>query len=135
MGGHDHEENVILGTITKNFSFREFRCPCRYPCEVSDGQAIDLGLVHKLQEIRDRYGAPLVVSSGCRCVAHNGFVGGALASQHLAAMGCRAADILVESSIDRAVLVRLALEVDLTVGVSKKFIHLDNRSGQLLFLY
>ena len=104
-------------------------------CILSDGSGIDLLLVDKLQALRDSFGAALTITSGCRCVAHNSAVGGALTSQHLGAMGCRAADLLVRYPSDRATVIGIALHLGLSVGVNKGFIHVDNRKEQILFLY
>ena len=46
-----------------------------------------------LQNIRDHFGAPVVITSGYRTAAHNKSVGGAAYSQHLYG---RAADIRVQ---------------------------------------
>ena len=49
-------------------------------------------LVEYLQKIRDRFGKPIIISSGYRCERHNRSVGGATASKHKAGM---AADIMI----------------------------------------
>lgn len=81
-----------------------------------------------LDELRHRYGAPLVISSGYRCPEHNARVSSTgLAGPHTT--GC-AADIQVARTEAFKVL-RLALEmVEFTgVGIAQKgaarFIHLD----------
>jgi uncharacterized protein YcbK (DUF882 family) len=40
-------------------------------------------LICALQEIRDRYGAPVIINSGYRSVEHNRAVGGSSNSQHI----------------------------------------------------
>ena len=73
--------------LSKNFRVREFACRDR-----SDPVFVDSVLVEILQDIRDHFGAPVVITSGYRTAAHNKAVGGAPYSQHCYG---RAADIRV----------------------------------------
>ena len=58
-----------MGDLTKNFSRKEFRCPCgRRKC---DAAPLDMRLVVELQKLRDMIGHPITVTSGCRCKQHN----------------------------------------------------------------
>lgn len=66
--------------LSKNFHADEFRCRCadagKYKpgtqSEYCGGLAIvQPVLVEKLQELRDRFGAPVVITSGYRCPAYN----------------------------------------------------------------
>ena len=117
--------------ITKDFSFQEFACKCG-KCSYADGYQVNRNLVNRLQEIRDHIGEPLRVTSGLRCFEHNKNVGGSETSFHLVG---RAADIVCTDSVRRYRIVKKALEVGLTVGINKTFIHLDNRGHSKLFLY
>jgi len=74
--------------LSKNFRVREFACK-----DGSDEVKIDDELVALLQAVRDRFGRPVVITSGYRTQAHNRAVGGAANSQHLYG---RAADVRVE---------------------------------------
>ena len=65
--------------ITKNFNRKEFTCKCGCGLDV-----INIGLVHRLQVIRDIVQLPMIINSGCRCQDHNRAVGGASVSYHLA---------------------------------------------------
>ncbi len=117
--------------ITKNFSTHEFRCRCE--CGLDD---IDLDLVKKLQIIRDLYGRPMSISSGCRCDSHNENVGGEPYSYHLQ---CKAADIRISkyNRDGRVLVIQKSLELGLSVGINDFFLHLDIRpvSQQRVFLY
>jgi len=83
--------------LTKNFTLNEFTCSatanrkgiCNEPTTavISNLQRL---CQQVLQPIRDRYGKPIVVSSGYRCPALNKAVGGVKNSDHM--YGC-AADI------------------------------------------
>lgn len=57
-----------------------------------------------LQPIRDKWGAPIVVTSGYRCPELNKAVGGAKTSQHLAG---EAADIKVGGKVENKKLFRV----------------------------
>ena len=67
-----------MGDLTKNFSRKEFACKCG--CGFDD---INIGLVNRLQVIRDIIQVPIIINSGCRCKTHNKFIGGASISFHL----------------------------------------------------
>ena len=54
---------------------------------------VDPELVRKLQQLRDRIGKPISITSGYRCLAHNKAVGGDAQSQPYMV---KAADIIVE---------------------------------------
>ncbi len=120
-----------MGNITKNFSFSELSCPCG-KCSFVDGYRIDRNLVRDLQEIRDHLGKAIKINSGLRCDSHNRSVGGVSGSYHLTG---RAADIHCTSSIDRRIIVKMALNLGLTTGIADTLIHLDNRDKGIIFLY
>ena len=80
----------------KWFKLDEFKCRC---CEsngtlqaVSNTKAL---VENVLDPARERYGGPVTVNSGYRCVKHNREVGGVAVSQHLRgeAADIRCADI------------------------------------------
>jgi len=121
-----------MGDITADWSWNEFGCRCG-KCKYSDGYQIDLELVKKLQIIRDVYGKPMKVNSGIRCPAHNFNEGGRPLSYHLPSQDCKAADIAMTNRKGRIVIVRKALELGMSVGIYKTFIHLDNRLNQTIF--
>ena len=82
--------------LTKNFNRREFESSTtaanykinnKIPLEYEDNL---MRLARMLQKIRDKYGKPIVISSGYRCPELNKKVGGVASSQHTCAS---AADI------------------------------------------
>jgi zinc D-Ala-D-Ala carboxypeptidase len=112
------------------FSISEFACRCG-KCE----NHIDLGFVRELDELRHRYGRPLIVSSGYRCPAHNSKVSNTgRTGPHTTG---KAADLLVDRG-DAFQLLRLAMGMSFTgIGLQQKgsgrFLHLDtlpNAPGQ-----
>jgi len=75
------------GQITKDFSAEEFACKGTGEVKVSDE------LVHRLQQLRDYLGVPVVITSGYRSPEHNASVNGAPNSRHISG---EAADIQAE---------------------------------------
>jgi uncharacterized protein YcbK (DUF882 family) len=109
--------------LTRNFSAEEFECKCCGKNEVS------YELVKRLQWLRDRFGKPLVITSGYRCDSHNKNVGGKRNSKH--ALGL-AADVLTVNmtSSELHTFLKLIFEFDFRgVGIASTFIHLDIRDG------
>jgi hypothetical protein len=119
--------------ISKNFTYRELGCKCGTGCAYANGQNIDPNLIIKLQKIRNDYAYPMTVNSGIRCPKWNAEVGGRPGSHHLPAQGCCAVDIHMTDRRGRAILVRRGLELGLSIGVYKVFIHLDNRLNQIIW--
>ena len=66
----------------KWFSMNEFECHCG--CRMPDSAKANIvALVEQvLDPARERYGKPVCVNSGYRCVRHNAVVGGVANSQH-----------------------------------------------------
>lgn len=106
-----------MGDLTKNFSRKEFACPC---CGKDD---ISLTLVETLQFIRDKAG-PLHINSGVRCPAHNKSIGGKPKSSHLKGL---AVDIRCKASTKRFKILRavFSLLIFPRIGPGPGFIHLD----------
>ncbi len=109
------------GMLSKNFNRSEFACK---HC----GQVIvSPELVRKLQELRDRLGRPVTITSGYRCQVHNRAVGGASQSQHM--LGT-AADIVV-SGMTPAQVAQVAEGIGFGgIGRYKTFTHVDVRAGK-----
>lgn len=64
--------------ISKNFKRKEFACKCG-----CDYDSINPKLIPVLEDMREYFGKPVIVNSGCRCETHNRNVKGAPNSQHL----------------------------------------------------
>ena len=117
--------------MTKYFKLHEFSCRCGC-CKNN----IDVGLVFLLNELRERVGIPLVITSGCRCEPYNTLVGGADSSSHVEGF---AADIKALSSGTRYRIVEAAFDIKFArIGIAKTFIHLDidfTKPQDVLWLY
>lgn len=104
------EQDGIAGPITNNardnqylswndikyFKKEEFTCKCG--CGLNN---INLKLVKILDEIRERLGVPLIVTSGTRCSKHNQNVQGVPNSRHVSG---KAADIVARGKNKNEVL-------------------------------
>ena len=78
----------------KHFKQSEFACKCG--CGFNN---INLNLVKILDEIREYFGQPMTITSGCRCAKHNAKVSGSVSnSRHISG---KASDIKVRN-IDKA---------------------------------
>jgi uncharacterized protein YcbK (DUF882 family) len=75
-----------------------------------------------LDEVRRKYEHRIVITSGCRCEAHNADVGGKPGSAHTKGF---AVDIKCGSSLERARLLPLLQQYFSRIGIAKTFIHVD----------
>lgn len=97
----------------------------------------------KLVALRREFNQPMLVVSGCRSEAHNRNEDGAKDSYHICdtGRGCCAVDVHTLNSIYRAKLMTIALAQGWSVGVHRRFLHLDRRTDyyphnpQIVFLY
>lgn len=107
-----------MGDATKNFDWREFRCPC------CDRNSTSYSLIEAVQKIRDAVG-PLRINSGYRCPAHNKEVGGAPRSRHLIGT---AADIYpLAASMQDVLDAALTVPEIHGIGIYRTMIHVDLR--------
>lgn len=105
---------------SKNFTLAELSCK---HC----GALPQPQLIIELQALRDKFGAPMVITSATRCKEHNTAIGGAPDSMHLQGL---AVDVMVKPSLRWEFLVHaMAMGVWRGVGVNASFIHLDLRTG------
>ena len=107
------------------FSMNEFKCK---HCGQLPPNGMSKVLLTKLDELRERVGGPIVVTSGYRCPTHNRNEGGVWNSQHVQGT---AADIYAPGiSVDH--LATLAEDVGMD-GIGRyygaQFVHVDVRDG------
>ncbi len=100
------------------FKDKEFECKCG--CGYND---ISPTLREKLNAAREEAGVPFIITSGCRCEAHNKAVGGVANSSHTKGL---AVDISATSStrykIGRALLNNFSRVL---IDYNRSFIHVD----------
>lgn len=105
--------------LSKNFKVSEFKCS-----DGSDAVLIDSELVIILQNIRDYFGVPVIISSGYRTAEYNANVGGGSSSLHLYG---RAADIKV-TGVSPWNVAKYAENIGVKgVGLYNSFVHIDTR--------
>ena len=103
--------------ISRYFKIEELECPCCKKCEMDDK------FLNVLDRIRTTLGKPIVVNSGYRCDKYNKKIGGKRNSAHVLGL---AADLLVANSQTRLLIVKYALDCNITrIGIGKNFIHID----------
>ena len=109
---------------SRYFKRIEFACKCG----CGDAQ-INLALLPVLDDVREHFGAPVIVNSGKRCKKHNKKVGGAQFSKHV--LG-DAADIVVKGVAPADVHAYLVKKYPDRFGIGKynSFTHVDVRKGK-----
>jgi uncharacterized protein YcbK (DUF882 family) len=105
----------------KHFKRSEFACGCG--CGF---QTIDYELADILDDVRDHFGRPVRINSGCRCAAHNKRVGGSPGSQHVYG---NAADFVVSDTPPSEVHEYLIGKYPGRLGIGKyrTWTHVDTR--------
>ena len=110
--------NIEWTRYSPIFQAHEFECRCG-----CGRLKIDPELIEMLYEARLQAGIPFVVTSGYRCPAHNGHVGGVSGSAHT--LG-KAADIRANSMVARMKVLDALLRVGFPrVGIAREFLHCD----------
>lgn len=103
------------------FKPSEFKCRCkRAEC---DAPEMDGAFLRLLEDLREKWGRPLVVTSGLRCAWHNERIGGAPKSFH---MRGKAADLKVANLNEARALHALAESLGFGgIEIGRGFIHVD----------
>lgn len=110
-----------MGDLRKHFSRAEFACKCGCGFDTVDTELLDY-----LEDIRSYFNsAPITITSGCRCAAHNEAVGGSANSQHK--LG-RAADIIVAGAEPDEVADYAERIGVMGIGRYNSFSHVDSRT-------
>ena len=121
-----------MGTISKDFSYREFErsevADAKHICNVITSFEVRDSILalteNVLQPLRNAWGKPLKVNSGYRCKALNAAVGGVPTSQHVKG---EAADIAAGDPVKLARLaVKLGLPFDQMI-LYPTFVHFSHK--------
>ena len=110
--------------LSRSFTREEFLCKCGN----CDYDTVDAELVTLLQELRDSFNEPIIITSGNRCPAHNLAIGSkAKNSYHIRG---RAADIQVRNISPAAVqeYIRDKYPEKYGLGCYATFTHIDTRT-------
>ena len=115
--------------MAKHFKRYEMACPCGCGFDAMDEELMDV-----LDDIRDHFGQPVHVTSGCRCWRHNASINGAPGSQHVFG---KAADVVVEGTQpwDVQRYVRVKYHDKYGIGLAKDFTHIDVRGNKARWRY
>lgn len=110
-----------MAYVSKYFKPQEFACKCG--CGTKD---VKEELLVVLDDVREHFGVPVVITSGHRCAKHNAAVGGAKESQHV--LGT-AADIKVSGVAPKKVQEYLLKKYPSKygIGVYPSWVHIDVR--------
>ena len=125
---------MIMGTISKNFSYSEFersetaekRGIVNVIATARVRDSIEALVINVLQPLRTALGVEMPVNSGYRCPELNAAVGGVPTSQH---MKGEAADIATPTPLRMA---RKAVEMGLPfdqMGLYNTFVHISHKLG------
>jgi zinc D-Ala-D-Ala carboxypeptidase len=121
----------------QHFVPKEFTCKCNGYCDHS--VVIAPETVAKLEQVRERIGKPVTITSGTRCERYNRMVRGTLGSAHVPRNGVsHAADVRCPDSEYRFAFLAAALPLFHRIGVGKDFIHVDDDPDQpanVMWLY
>lgn len=106
------------------FNRSEFACKCGCGYDTVDAELIEV-----LTEIREHFGLPVKINSGCRCTRYNTQIGGTPRSQHLVG---RAADIAIDGVSPGIIqdYVNAKWPDALGLGRYESFTHIDSRSSK-----
>jgi uncharacterized protein YcbK (DUF882 family) len=120
---------VITWDMIEHFTPAEFICRCGQ-CG-STGEEMDLNFVFALDQLRERFGEPMIITSGYRCPAYNDSISTTgLDGPHTTG---RAADVSVSGEKAFHLVQQCSLGGWMTgIGINqrgayeKRFIHLDD---------
>lgn len=112
-----------MGDLTINLSRHEFACKCGCGLDTVDVETLQV-----VQDVCTHFRCKVVITSGCRCAAHNKAVGGSENSKHIQ---CRAADCKFSKVEPEAVNHYLVSRYPdrYGFGLYKTFNHIDTRTG------
>lgn len=118
----DHEP------VGKHFAGAEFDCPCPSCVET----LIDTDLIDRLDALRDRLGAPIRITSGYRCPAHQKFLAahGFETAKHSRHLVGEAADIWTGKQTGEQLEAAARAVGFRAVGVAKVWVHVDLRDDK-----
>lgn len=110
--------------ISKYFKREEFACKCGCGYD-----PVDTELLFILTSIRESFGQPVTITSGCRCPNHNAYVGGVVNSQHIFG---KAADVIVRGVAPQVVgaFLEQMYPDKYGIGVASNFVHVDSRDDK-----
>jgi uncharacterized protein YcbK (DUF882 family) len=126
-----------MGDLSKHFNKSEFQCKGTN-CGLNGGNCnfnkVSPELIEVLEDLRETYGLPITINSGCRCPKHNAAVGGSKLSTHMQGI---AADIVVKGMSPAKVYQYLNGKYPNQYGIAAAdtFTHIDVRKNKARWKY
>lgn len=116
----------MIVTFDRNLKVSEHFRAGEFACTEEDAIFVDEELVKILEQVRQHFGRPVIISSGYRNKAHNLKVGGTADSMHKLGM---AADFRVMGTSATKVYDYLNQQYPYTLGIGiySNWVHLDTR--------
>lgn len=116
----------MISTFDQKLKVSEHFRAGEFACTEEDAIFIDEELVRILEQVRQHFGRPVIITSGYRNKAHNLKVGGVTDSMHKLGM---AADFRVMGTEATEVYDYLNQQYPYTLGIGKypNWVHLDTR--------
>lgn len=110
-----------MNPFWNDFKRGEFACRCGCGFDTIDAELADV-----LYDLRRFFGQPVIINSGCRCIAHNDRIGGSKNSRHTTG---QAADITVLGESASAISGHLKKTYPKKYGIGKytAWTHIDIR--------
>jgi len=129
---------MIIDSQNKKTLFTRTELQCKCGC---NSLVLAEGFAENLRQLRELFKQPMIINSCCRCPRNNAVVGGADMSYHLTnnaiSKGTCAIDIARRGYDYDSSLIQWALSLGWSVGLHKRFIHIDRRVdyGQPAVIY
>lgn len=128
---YDSKGNLVF--VPRNFEVMPYFTAGEMACQGTGVIKIDPMLQIHLPYLREAWGKPLIINSGCRTPEHNAKVGGHKNSFHLTenpkyqTKGCAAVDISWRGWDQevRESFVTMAQNYGWNVGIASTFVHID----------
>jgi hypothetical protein len=124
-------KTIKPGFYSEHFTIEELACHETGIIRLAD-DFIDI-----LEDLREMFNRPMVVTSGCRSMLYNAKIGGVANSFHIYDKtnrrnwayidGCCAVDVAVNGGAYRGELASIAWRHGWSLGFGKTFLHLDAR--------
>ena len=120
--GMEQEQTGTFWEEIEYFTREEFRCPCG-KCDGFPASPREI-LLREADALRRFFGAPVTVTSGVRCSAHNAAVGGVANSRHLAG---KAMDFSAAGKTAPQILEYLAQRPNIryAYAIDSRHVHMD----------
>jgi uncharacterized protein YcbK (DUF882 family) len=116
--------------LSAHFNAKEFTCQCG----MCRPQKIKNDLITKLERVREKFGRPLIITSGYRCARHQASLRGqglqTASGTSTHELG-EAADVRPKDLADMPELLKILEEEFKAIGLASTFYHVDLRADKI----